>query len=81
MAFALLICVLGIGWAAGSGLEPGVYPGRFCASQVVVQRLTGISLPVLWVPAWPWEKSPSFTSASIDLGDGVQLRARLRELR
>ncbi len=75
-AFALgvLILVLGIGWAASSSLEPGVYLARFSASQVVVQRLVGISVPVLWVPAWPWEESPSFASASIDLADGSRLR-------
>ena len=72
-----ILAGLWIAWSLGCNITPGVYLGNLEASQIVVQRLLGPSLPVLWVPRWPWSATPSFRDVSLSLDDGACLEMDL----
>lgn len=81
----LVLCMfilagLWVVWSLGCSITPGVYLGDLEASQIVVQRLLGSSVPVLWAPSWPWSATPSFRDVSISLDDGARLEMGLATL-
>lgn len=61
-------------WSLSCTLGPGVYLGNLEASQLVVQPPLESTIPVLWVPRWPWSAVPEFRSASLVLDDGTVLQ-------
>lgn len=71
-----LLLVLGAawaGWSLGCTLTPGVYLGNLEASQFIVQPRLESTIPILWVPRWPWSPVPEFGGVSLTLDDGTVL--------
>lgn len=60
-------------WVLSCSIPPGIYVGDLEASQLVVQRFVSGSLPILWVPEWPWEPAPRFGELRLTLEDGSEI--------
>jgi len=70
----LLATLLGSIWYFSRPAGTGLYLARMAASQVTVNpgyRLE-MTLPFLWVPAWPGQSPPEMTAAVLEFEDGSQ---------